>query len=255
MLDLAKVADVHPESNAVDLVFMMDNRRISGVQVMCDMAGTDFGSAGFAEPDAVGYDAPMTKTRDLIAVVGWFRDGSPMVLGFVFPQIAQCLFKDKNRMVWRSPSDVYFTVDGSGNAEVFHPSGAYIRMGTSPAHEDLTGRDYDGIWAIKRNTGNAVHIHLAQAGGNATFDIAPDGSIVGTSAVKFDFTAPDIKLNGATTINGETTINGAVNQSGGDAVFAQHVTATMGLRAAGIDTESHTHTSTEVGTETSGPHG
>lgn len=249
MFDLAKVADVHPESNSVDLEFMMDGRRIPGVQVMGGLAGTDFGSSGFAVPDSVGYDTPMTKTRDIIAVVGWSNGGNPLVFGFLFPQVAQCLFTDKNRMVWRSPSDVYFTVDGAGNAEVAHPSGAYVRIGTSPEHEDLTGKDYDGIWAIKRNTGNAVYIHLAQAGGNATVDIAPDGSIVAASVVKIDFTAPEINLTGA------TTIDGVMTQKGGDASFAMHVTATGGLRAAGIDAEGHTHTSTAVGTETSLPHG
>lgn len=180
MLSLARVVNIHPESHAVDIVIMDDGRRISGVQVMSQSAGTDFGISDLALPDATGYDAKNTKTRDIYAVVGWVRD-IPMVLGFMFPQVAQCLFADKERMVYRHPSDVYLTIDGKGNTELYHPSGAYLRLGESGAHEDLTGKDYDKVWKIKRNTGRKVNIHLEQSGGTATVNISPDGAINVTS--------------------------------------------------------------------------
>lgn len=194
MLTLARVVNVHPESHAVDLVIMEDGRRISGVQVISQSAGTDFGSSDLALPDATGYDAKNTKTRDIYAVVSWVRD-IPVVLGFLFPQVAQCLFADKERMVYRHPSDVYLTIDGKGNTELYHPSGAYLRLGESGAHEDLTGKDYDKVWKIKRNTSRKVNIHLEQAGGTATVNITPEGAIKVTSQSTVTFES-----------DGETTV-------------------------------------------------
>lgn len=200
MLTLARVVDIHPESHAVDLVIMEDGRRISGVQVMSMSAGGDFGLSDLAMPDGKGYDAKNTKTRDIYAVLSWVRD-IPVVLGFMFPQVAQCLFADKERMVYRHASDVYLTIDGKGNTELYHPSGAYLRLGESGAHEDLTGKDYDKVWKIKRNTGQKVNIHLEQGGGTASVNIAPDGAIL---------------------VNSKSTVT--VNAEGETTIKAPHVT-------------------------------
>lgn len=218
---LARVANIHPESNAVDITIMDDGRRISGVQVLSGTAGTDFGSSDLAVPDATGYDAKNTKTRDIYAVVGWIGE-IPVVFGFMFPQIAECLFADKNRKVYRHASDVYFTIDGEGNTELYHPSGAYLRIGTSGAHEDLTGKDYDKVWKIKRNTDKAAHIHIAQGGGKAAINISPDGNIAianaGTLTANVEgestITTPKLTLNGDMVVNGKVTASGDVIGNG-----------------------------------------
>lgn len=175
-LDLARVIGVNPESHSIDLELMNDGRRMAGVKVMASLAGTDFGSSGFAPPENEGYGSKKSKSREIIAVLSWVN-GLPLVLGFIFPEVAQCLFKEKGRTVYRHPSDAYITIDSKGNAEFYHPSGAFIRMGESGAHEDLTGKDYDGKWSIKRNTGRKVNIHVEQGGGTASINIAPDGAI------------------------------------------------------------------------------
>lgn len=179
MLDLAKVVEIHPESHAVDLEFMDDGRRIPGVQVLSHSAGGDMGLSDLSQPTNVGYDEKPSQKRDIYAAVSW-SGSMPFVIGFLFPQVAQCLFEDINRMVYRHASDVYMTVDGDGNTEVFHPSGTYLRIGTKPEHEDLTGKDYDQIWKIDRNTDKAVHVHLevASAGSKvASLDIDPSGNL------------------------------------------------------------------------------
>lgn len=220
-LKLAKVARIHPESHAVDITILDDNRRISGVQVMSDLAGTDFGSSDLVEPDLPGYDEPPSKTRDIYAVVTWIGE-IPMVLGFLFPQIAQCLFAEKNRKIYRHPSDVYFTIDGEGNTELYHPSGAYLRMGATGAHEDLTGKDYDKLWKIKRNTDKPVHIHIAQGGGKAAINIDPNGNIaianagtlVANVTGETTLTTPKLTLNGDMQVNGKVTTSGDVVANG-----------------------------------------
>ena len=205
MFSLARVVEIHPESNAVDIVFMDDGRRAAGVQVMAGVAGTDFGNADLTVPDTVGYAANKSRTRDIIAVVG-FVNGLPIVMGYLFPKVAECLFKDKNRKVYRHASDVYFTIDGKGNTEFSHPSGAYIRFGTSPAHEDLTAKDYDKIWKIKRNTDKAVHIHIAQAGGKASIDIDPAGNMA-IKAVSIEVTSK-MHITGGITSDADVVAGG-----------------------------------------------
>lgn len=179
MLDIARVVETHPESHAVDLEFMADGRRVAGVQVMSRTAGTDMGLSDLSRPERTGYGAENSAVRDVYAVVGYFGH-TPVVLGFLFPQVAQCLFPDRDRMVYRHASDVYMTIDKDGNTEVYHPSGTFLRIGTTAAHEDLTGKDYDKIWSIQRNTDKAVHVQLSvkNAGSQvASVNIDPAGNV------------------------------------------------------------------------------
>ncbi len=183
MIDLARVIKVHWETNSVDLVMSSDGRTISGVRVMASSASTNTGIHDLPMPET---NDPLKmkstkKTRDIIAVVSYFNE-VPVVLGFLHPRDTQMLFSDKERMVYRHASDVYQTIDKDGNVEMHHPGGAYVRFGTSAAHEDLTGKDYNKQWKIAKNTDKQVHIHIEQAGGVALIDIAPDGAIAITTA-------------------------------------------------------------------------
>lgn len=182
-LRLAKVAAVHPEGHSVDLVFLDDGSRIPSVQVMSPGASTNTGVNDLPTPSLPPsgdkWDLLESKDRDLVAVVA-FMKRLPIVLGFLYPQVSQMLFAERDRRVERHASDVYTTVDADGNVELYHPSGTYLRIGTSPAHEDLTGRDLDKKWAIRKNTDKAVHVHLAVANAGvevASLDVAPNGDV------------------------------------------------------------------------------
>lgn len=205
MLRIGLVVASHPESNAVDLVMMNNGQRLSGVQVMSPMAGTDFGLSDLPAPEQSGadiYDATMAGKRDILAVVS-MAGMTPIALGFLYPQVAQCLFADKDRRINRHASDVYSTIDKDGNTEFFHPSGTFLRIGTTAAHEDLTGKDYDKKWKIGKNADKAVHVHLevANAGSKvASVSIDPDGNVT-------------IQNNGNLQVNSSGNIN---MQSGGD---------------------------------------
>ncbi len=182
----ARVVDVRPEANGVDIVLLADGRRFPGVPVLSGFAGGDFGFTGFGAPSETGYDARGTRKRDVFAV-GAFIEGRPIILGFYYPQVGQMQFEDKGRMVFRHPSDLYVTVDDAANMEVAHPSGLFVRIGEGTAHEDLSGQDYDGRWKIERNTKRKAHVHIEQPGG-ASIDIAPSGKITITTpaTVKVD---------------------------------------------------------------------
>jgi hypothetical protein len=271
MLSLARVVAIHPESHAVDLEFMEDGRRIAGVQVMARSAGTNFGLSDLSTPDGDGFGGSNSGTRDVYAVVGWVRE-HPFVLGFMFPQVAQCLFSDKDRMVYRHSSDVYMTVDANGNTELYHPSGTYLRIGSSSGHEDLTGKDYDKLWKIARNTQSAVHVHLSvkNAGSEvASLNIDPSGNVTesnvgnlsaavggnlsanvgGTADVvsggNMSLTAPTITLNGTTIINGSLTQGKGSN--GGACSMNGPVTVTNDVIAGGVSLINHVHSGVLAG--------
>lgn len=177
-------------------------------------------------------------------------EGGFVCLGFVWPHNSQMLFKDKNRSINRHPSGVYSTIDENGNTEFYHPSGAYIRIGSSEAHEDLSGKDRDGSWKI--GGASAGYIAVVQAGGKAKLTVKPDGqidiesakdinikssqevNIIGT-AINFTMGGTTMRLDGGHAIvttsdisftgnaqvygnmkvNGDLKVDGSVKASGG----------------------------------------
>ncbi len=178
-LRIARVAKTHPEDNSVDLIMVDDGSRFSAVQALALGATTRTGSANLPAV-STGYSLTANTGQDMLAVVGFLDPTVPVVLGFLFPQVNQVLFSDVNRKVERHASDVYTSIDGDGNVELFHPSGTYLRIGTDSAHEDLTGKDYDGNWKIDRNTEKRVHVHLSVRNGGSEvsrLSLSPDGDI------------------------------------------------------------------------------
>ena len=169
---LAKVVRSYPEGHSVDLVMYDDNSPVSNVQVLSGSASSRSGFSGLVAPTAPPdgeWGNRDSGDEDMIAAVAYMR-GEPIVLGFLRPQVNQMTFKDENRITYRFPSDVYVTCDGKGNTELYHPSGTYLRIGSGKDHEDLSGKDYDGAWAINRNTDSAVDVRLGVS--NAGTEVA-----------------------------------------------------------------------------------
>lgn len=266
---LAKVVRVYPGGASVDIVNYDDGSPMSNVQVLSPVASTNCGMNDLPSPTAPPdgeWGLQASGGRDMIAVVGFIR-GQPLVFGFLFPQVSQMLFDHMNRMVYRHASDVYWTIDGSGNAEFFHPSGAYVRFGTSSAHEDLTGQDFDGKWAIPSRP--PVHIHVEQAGGTAVLNIDPPGNIslthagnlttntggnlsatvAGTTSVNstgaMSLTAPTITLNGNTVINGPLTQG--MGGNGGGCSMLGPLTVTGDVTGNNVTLSTHNHSGVTTG--------
>lgn len=177
-LRLARVAETHPEDNSVDLVMVDTGARVAGVQVLSPSASTRSGTIDLPVVDTPSEGKwGMSETgADMIAVVGYI-DRTPVVTGFLFPQINQMLFEDPRLKLTRHQSDVYSSIDGDGNVQVVHPSGTYIRIGESADLDDLSGKDFDANFSVDRNTGRKVNVRIGMGGGTATFTIAPDGSV------------------------------------------------------------------------------
>jgi hypothetical protein len=269
------VAAVHPEDYSVDLVMTDNGQQLAGVQVLSHHASTDSGCASLPNPSTPAsgnkWDLTQRTDRDVLAAVATFGPYA-VVIGFRYPQICQMLFKDLDRVVHRHPSDFYTSTDAAGNFEAYHPSGTYFRVGTSPAHEDLTGKDVDGQWKIAKNTGAAVHAHLQVANAGAvvaTFDIDPSGNVTlthngnlsvnttGTANVNVTgaatIVAPSVTINspmthvtGTLTVDGALTFKGGMSGSGGSGATMQlsgSMTVTGGdVTVDGIAVKGHHHT-------------
>jgi phage baseplate assembly protein gpV len=263
-----RVAAVHPEDYSLDLVMTDTGEQMAGVQVLTPHASTNSGYASLPNPatppSGNKWDLTTATSRDVLAAVASFGPYA-VVIGFRYPQICQMLFADLDRVVNRTPSDFYTTTDSSGNFEAYHPSGTYFRIGSSSAHEDLTGKDFDGQWAIAKNTGAAVHAHLTVANAGAavaSIDIDPSGSVTishngnmsvttnGTTYVKstsVTIDTPTTHVTGAMTVDGALTFKGGMSGSGGTGGATMTLVGSVAVTGGevtvdGIGVKGHHHT-------------
>lgn len=264
-LRIGRVVDVHPEDNSVDLVMTDDGSRYIAVQVLAIGASGNTGLVDLPTPAGKSNKWSLSERtdRDVLAVTSMLRGGDePVVLGFLFPQVNGVLFAEANRYIHRHASDVYTTITGAADLEMAHPSGSFIRMAANPDHEDLTGRDFDGKWAIENNTGTAPYlcVTVKSAGAQkAKLVIAPNGDVTlthtgklvvntsGTAEVTASgaakVTAPSVTLDTpATTCTGNLTVQGNAAFAGGSVT---HGGVNIG--------KTHTHGGVDTGSGTSGP--
>lgn len=257
-LALGVVVASYPEGNSVDVLLSDDGSRLSNVQVMVSTGSDSTGEVDLPDiggpADDTRWDLTKNHERYVRAVVAFLR-GVPVVMGFILPQVNQITFAEKNRRVMKHASDVYTSLDDGGNFEMRFPNGLYLRVGTSPDHESLEGKDFDKKFAVTRNTTNQYHVHLEMGGGTASINIAPNGAItvntestitaVAGGAVTVE--APSITLDTPqTTCTGHLTVQDGISVSGGSgaaAAITGNVTVTGGnVTADGIGLETHHHT-------------
>jgi hypothetical protein len=228
------VVAVYPEGQSIDVLLSDDGTRLSNVQVMVPSGSSNTGLIDLPDPglppDDTRWNFNSNPERFLRAVLAFHR-GVPVCIGFLLPQVTQMTFKRKNFRVMRHASDVYTTIDDHGNTEFFHPSGLYLRVAAATAHEDLTGQDFDKKWAITKNTGTPVHVHLA--GNGMSLDIDTAGHVA--------ITAPLV------------TINGVTFDPAGNVHSTATITGDTDVIAAGKSGKSHTHSGVVPGGGNSGP--
>ena len=186
MIRLARVTYVHPEGQKMEVIFLDNGDYGRDVQLMTPYGGTDFGlTTGVPSPDQEGHDVNLEPNdpskRHINAVVATLQ-GVHICLGFLYPQCTHMAFtkgQDKNRLIERHTSDFVRTISDAGDMDMVHPSGAHLRIGNGSEPDELAGRDFDGVWSIKHNTGGAVTIALVNnSGGESTsVKLLPDGTV------------------------------------------------------------------------------
>jgi hypothetical protein len=247
----AKVVAVHPEARAVDIVYLDNGGRVPMVQVLCDTCSTNTGDFDLPEPTAgpEPYSFIMTKDRDVLAAVISFG-GLPAVIGFKVPEVCQMTFKRKNFRVNRHASDVYSTIDDDGNFELAFPNGTFMRFAATPAHEDLTGQDFDGRWKITRNVDKALHFQLAVHNGGvqtAALHIDPTGHVTLSAE-----TLSMLIVGAITSSASAWNHTGPVNISG-DVGITGTATASVDVIGGGKHLKTHTHLENGAGSQTAAP--
>lgn len=244
----AIVVATHPEDHSVDLVMVDDGSRHIGVQVATSNGSTRSGTMDMPHvPEKPNkWDITQRTGQDQIALVGEVR-GHPVVMGFLMPQVNQMTFKDPKLKLTRHQSDVYSTIDGDGNMQIVHPSGAYVRLGETADKEDYTGKDFDQAMAIDRNTGRKPYVRVVVPG---AFDLqmTPDGALTLTvekgGNIEFG-EAVTLKAPSVTLDTPQTEITGEVHIVG-------NVTVDADVVASGISLVHHIHDGVIPGPATTG---
>lgn len=214
-LRLARVVAFHPSGRA-DIVCMDgDGARFGNVPVGLMSASTDTIFVDKPKPSEWPSEDASASTldREVVAVVAFFVR-CPVILCFLPPQLSECLFADDNLMLHRHASDFYWSVDGSGNLQWSHPSGAFVHFGEGEEYRDLTGKDQNKAWQANNNTDKQPNF-IVKLGGKdapvAQLKLKSDGSM--ELALNSDFKLSSqgsgtMSFDGGLTITADTKIDG-----------------------------------------------
>lgn len=244
MLNKAIVVAVHPDDHSVDLVMVNTRARYTGIQVMSKNGSSRSGSIDLPEvPErADKWDISTNAESQVTALVDEVGY-TPVVMGFIYPQISQMTHTDGRLKYDRHTSDVQTYTDGDGNMGILHPSGAHILLAEGTTPRSFDGQNVDKSSKIDRNTGKKVTLTVAMAGNVATLTMTPDGfcslalnADLNVTCQNANVTAhSDINLTAnMTTVHGDMHVTGAVTTD-------STITSTGDQTANGISTAHHKH--------------
>lgn len=244
MLRKAIVVETHPGDHSVDLVMIYNRSRHVGVQVATNTASSRSGTIDMPDVPARAdkWDISSNPSNQIIALVDQVGP-TPVVMGFIYPQISQMTHADGKLKYSRHTSDVQTYTDGNGNMGILHPSGAHIVLGEAPDPKDFAGGNVDKSLAIDRNTDKKVYLRVALAGNVAVLTMDPKGNC--TLALESDLTVTckNASIDAAETITlktPKTHITGDVQIDG--AVTTDSTITSQGDQVAGgISTMHHKH--------------
>ena len=245
------VVDVHPGDHSVDVVLVDNYARLVGVQVQVHTASSR--SGGIELPDVEvrkdKWNIATQTGQEVMALVD-FVGPTPIVTGFLYPQISQMTQADGKIRYHRHTSDVQTYTDGEGNMGLLHPGGAHITIGTVPEPKDFTGGNVDKSLKVDRNTDKKVFLRVALAGNVAVLTMTPKGECTLHLDSTFDVecTKATIKASDSivldtpkTHITGDLTVDGATELTK-DVHSPATITGDTEVVAAGLKTSKHIHT-------------
>lgn len=158
-ISIAKVHKVYPEANMVD-VMLMDGSLLQKLQVVTPYASSRTGLVDLPIPEyeksLLDKEFPLLPCNpdesDVFAVVA-FIDNSlfkAIVIGFLFPEDNELLCHRENQpgnekasqYLFKHTSNVYTRIADNGDIEISHPSGVFIKIGSSTDKTAINNFDY-----------------------------------------------------------------------------------------------------------------
>lgn len=251
----AIVVASYPKDHACDLIMVDNYARFSGVQVLTASGSARTGSNRIPrvrDRGAEKWNISQQTGQEVMATVD-FIGTSPVVTGFLYPQISQMTFDEEGLEFDRTDSDVIRYTDAEGNSGLLHPSGAYITMGTSPERRNFAGANFDKNLAVDRNTGTKPYFRIGMAGNVVELTFTPDGKVrlLAQDEIYAECTQATLKASDgilldtpmvhctqALHVDGDITTNGSV-KSDGDQI------------AGTVSQKNHLHDGVEKGSDTS----
>lgn len=217
----AIVVSANPDDHSVDLVMVDNFARMVGVQVQAHTASSRSGSIDLPDVEvrADKWNIKDPTGQEVQALVD-FVGSTPVVTGFLYPQISQMTHADGKLKYNRHTSDVQTYTDGEGNMGLLHPSGAHVTIGATPDPMDFSGQNVDRNLKIDRNTKSKVYVRVALAGNVAVLTMTPEGKCTLELKETLDITCTTATVKASdsivldtpkTHITGEVQIDGAVN--------------------------------------------
>ena len=222
------VTAVDPASITCDLVMTDNGQPMKAVPIATGDLSTNGGTVSLPSvplPASANDVGKLAQGKNqLVAHCAFDRHGFPSIYGFSHPAGGQMGFKQADRTVHRhAKTGTYWTIAPDGSLEMWHASGAYLRIGTG-GHEDLAPLAADGNWKVPATLPTPTF--TLQVGG-ASIGISPGGAVT--------ITAPA----GATLV-GNLMVDGAIM-------------ATGDVTAGQISLKTHPHADVEPGSGERGP--
>ena len=249
MFKQARVVGTHPDQRRIDVVTLDRGIRINGVQVAVGACSSDSGVWNM--PDTSGVSAAAAAglstdgTRNVVALIAPMDGGGWVAMGFTYPNGGQLSFTEQNRHLDRHPTGAYTTVAPDGSIEIWHPSGAYLRIGTG-AHQPLasvTGPEW---------------VEPAKAT-DPTFTIATDqwSLVVQPNGAGLLTMPQGLTIDANVTINGNLAVDGngspGTIAATGNINSSETVTGSTDVVGGGKSLKGHVHTGVQSGDQDSGP--
>ena len=223
-LFFCKVTRFYASSNTIDVVTIDDNVALLGCQILCSLpAGFSFGQRYMPMHDDSSVETEYVMSPgDIYCVAAYLNADyyNSVVLGFLFPKETVLSLPDYGLYIFRHESDVMWMVRGDGTAQMYHPSGSIIKIGSDDSNEmsedvmiptkaasfqvqnaddynenkasNLFINWYQGQKIILDSSGNLI---VKTRDDSAIFTMTPDGSITFDSTSTFGINAPGQTIN------------------------------------------------------------
>ncbi len=244
---LAKVTRFNISSDTVDVVSIDDDISLLNCQVLCAMpAGFSFGTKYVPSHNNSNLETGYVHSPgDIYCVAAFLGDdyNNAVILGFLFPKETVLSIPDYGLYIFRHESDVMWMVRGDGTAQMYHPSGSIIKIGSDDSNEmsesimiptkadgfhvrDAT--DYNNNktsnlvidWykgqKVKLDSDGNIIINTKNTAGSivTTLTMTFDGKVTIETTEQINLTTQDINVTASGDVTANVTGNTSINVTG-----------------------------------------